>query len=368
MRIAYFTDINLSIDSGVQKKTLMQAASWRKEGHTVKIFCVPAEMSETPVTSTEDIQVFDTPYAKVKPKGVSVYLRKILTVGAVTKALKTYKPDVVYAREVLWYPGLTRIIRQFPVVWEGNTLLLQEIAVNSHPLIRFVNKMFMPRLYQHLKGVVAVTEEIGELFKPYNIPVEVVANGIDFSLFPPEENSVRPNEKINIIFVGSPGMDWHGVDLFIEMAALTPSAEFHLVGPLNEYKVKSSNIHQYGYMKTPELKQLYKKMDIAVGSLGLYRKQMYEACPLKVREYCAIGLPVIMGYRDTDLNGTDFILEIENNADGVKNSIDKIHDFIAKWKGKRIDREVAANYLDTGKKEKRRLKFMEKIAAANLHR
>lgn len=363
MRIAYLTDINLGIDSGVQKKHLMQASCWRQQGHAVKIFSIPAEWSPNSAKlSEDDIMVFDSPLAKIKSKGLSVYLRKIFTVNQVIKALKDFKPDVVYAREVLWYPGLNRIIKNFPVIWEANTLLLKEVSLVSHPLVKKANRIFIPKLYKNLKGVVAVTHEIGDLFKPYNIPVEVVANGIDFSKFPDPSRAADDVEKINVLFVGSPGMEWHGTEHFCEMASLTPFADFHLVGPVHKNEQMISNLHQYGYMQTGELQQLYKKMDIAVGSLGLYLKGMHEACPLKVREYCAMGLPTIMGYKDTDLHGADFILEIDNNPQGVKSSIREIHHFIHKWKGKRINRENAISYLDTGKKEIIRLNFMKSIA------
>ena len=103
------------------------------------------------------------------------------------------------------------------------------------------------------------------------------------------------------------------------------------------------------------LGELYKKMDIAIGTLALHRKKMEEASPLKVREYVAYGLPVIIGYIDIDLNNEEFILNIGNYEENVVESIDAIVKFIESWKNKVIDLDISR--IDMNKKEKQRLKF-----------
>jgi glycosyltransferase involved in cell wall biosynthesis len=44
--------------------------------------------------------------------------------------------------------------------------------------------------------------------------------------------------------------------------------------------------------------RIFAQCDIGIGTLALERKGMKEACPLKVREYLASGLPVYAGHQD----------------------------------------------------------------------
>ena len=66
--------------------------------------------------------------------------------------------------------------------------------------------------------------------------------------------------------------------------------------------------------------------DVAIGTLSLHTKQMEEACPLKVREYLAWGLPVIIGYKDTEFPAPDtaFLLQLPNNPTNVHDHLDQI--------------------------------------------
>jgi len=43
-----------------------------------------------------------------------------------------------------------------------------------------------------------------------------------------------------------------------------------------------------------------KRADVAIGALATYRKGMKETSTLKVREYLAYGLPVILDHHDPD--------------------------------------------------------------------
>jgi hypothetical protein len=55
--------------------------------------------------------------------------------------------------------------------------------------------------------------------------------------------------------------------------------------------------------------------DIGIGTLSLYKKKMEEAAPLKVRSYLAKGIPVVIGYKDTDLwEELPFVYKIKNDS------------------------------------------------------
>ncbi|MFN3692462.1 MAG: hypothetical protein ACK4R7_06185, partial [Fervidobacterium sp.] len=75
----------------------------------------------------------------------------------------------------------------------------------------------------------------------------------------------------------------------------------------------------YGMLFLDKYTPIMQQADIGISTLAPYRKKMNEASPFKVREYSALGLPVIIGYKDTDLpDGAPFILQIPNTEDNIE--------------------------------------------------
>jgi hypothetical protein len=88
---------------------------------------------------------------------------------------------------------------------------------------------------------------------------------------------------------------------------------------------------------------------------------MQEACPLKTREYLAYGLPVVIGYKDTDFpRGEDFLLQLPNREDNVRQELPAIREFVLRWKGKRVPRDAIA-HIDGVTKELARLEFFSSL-------
>jgi hypothetical protein len=156
-------------------------------------------------------------------------------------------------------------------------------------------------------------------------------------------------------------MDWHGVDKLIHFAGIYPDVIVNIVG-YSQKDVEISvppNVHLFGFLDQARLKEVLKNTDVACGTLALHRKNMDEACPLKVREALAYGIPVVLGYRDTDLNGLelDTILRIPNTDDNVVSHAERIHTFAYNMVGKRVDRDLIRSRIDQVEKEKERLRF-----------
>jgi hypothetical protein len=98
-----------------------------------------------------------------------------------------------------------------------------------------------------------------------------------------------------------------------------------------------------------------------VGTLNLKSKNMAEASPLKVREYLALGLPVILKYQDTDFVGDeDYVLSLPVEGPSLNAYSPQILKFLEKWSIKRVPRHQI-QHLDVGNKEESRLKFFESI-------
>ncbi len=75
----------------------------------------------------------------------------------------------------------------------------------------------------------------------------------------------------------------------------------------------------HGFLDRAGVMDVLMKTDVACGSLALHRNNMQEASPLKVREALAYGIPVLLGYKDTDLSNlqSEYILQIPNTEDNV---------------------------------------------------
>ena len=83
----------------------------------------------------------------------------------------------------------------------------------------------------------------------------------------------------------------------------------------------------------------------------MHRKKQEEASPLKVREYIALGLPVILPYKDTAfIDGCpDWVLELPNAPSTFEKSetINLIRDFCIKNKDRVVTHAESASYIDS---------------------
>ncbi len=135
-----------------------------------------------------------------------------------------------------------------------------------------------------------------------------------------------------------------------------------------EFSSLPDNIQLYGYLNTDEYEKILAGMDCAIGSLGLHRIQLNKSSPLKTRECLALGLPMVLPYKDTDLDDLecDFLLKIPNIEDNVQEYGQAIHDFAYRMRGRRVDREQIVN-LDQASKESERLAFFKELLQDNKH-
>jgi hypothetical protein len=191
---------------------------------------------------------------------------------------------------------------------------------------------------------------------------EVIANGIRLDRHPPLP--APSNETPRLVFVGHPRSPWHGLDHVVELAQAAPDWRLDVIGPgRDEAPDAPPNITFHGTLTEDAYLPVLAAADVAVGSLGLYRNQMEEASPLKVRESLARGIPTIIGYRDTDFpDPVPFLLQIPNRPDGVMSALGEIRGFVAGMRGARVPRE-AVMHLDVSVKEARRLELLREVAA-----
>jgi glycosyltransferase involved in cell wall biosynthesis len=354
---------DVATENGISKKIRMQTGAWAAAGHVVRYFAsVPRPVAWSGLAPLE---------ADLVRRGNA--LRRIFNSYALCRHIATWQPDAIYFRYAHHSPGLPRLFSRFPTIAEINSNDLVEYDLTLSAFKRLYHRMTRERVLRPVRGFVAVTSELAERFSGYGKPVEVIGNSTDFAALP-SLPAPSPDAGTSLIFVGNTGTPWHGLDRIGELAGTFPKYKFVVVGCTPEDYLHCSglglvppNLQFLGMMAQPDYLPMLGQATAAIGTLGLYRKHMEEACPLKVREYLALGLPVIGAYQDTDIPPeADYFLRLPNNAEPLTPWKDRITAFIEHWRMRRVPRTVIA-HLDVSVKEARRLAFMEKIVAVSRH-
>lgn len=354
MKIVYLSFEPPGNTSGVSKKIQSQILEWRRAQHDVQHLVLNTADSHDGNQSTKYL----FPKNNIKPM-LAAFLNHQVLRGEIT----AYRPDVIYIRQMLWWPGLVNCLKGFKVIQELNSDIKNEYklfrGISSLKLYWYeVSKNFLNPL---TSGFVFVTSELATRYSVGSVPFCVIGNGCHFNDF--FECDRKNNKRPQLIFVGSPGQPWHGIDKLLQMAQLIPEMDFHIVVPAFE-QCTLRNVYCHGRVIGENLISLYRNMDFGVGTLALHRKNMDEASPLKTREYAANGLPIIAGYDDTDLSGKPYFLNIGNYDNNVCDSIEDIRMFVNKWIGKPFPYDDARVQLSYEFKERIRLKFFEDIVNA----
>ncbi|MGB9821334.1 MAG: glycosyltransferase [Pseudothermotoga sp.] len=143
----------------------------------------------------------------------------------------------------------------------------------------------------------------------------VITNGIGKDVLKkPLVHSPQKSEAFNLIGVANVSF-WHGFDRVIKGLANyykkgpEKKVYFHVVGdgpalPRVKTLVEKSGVEEYiifhGVKTGRDLDELFNICHVAVGSLGMHRIRLKTGSILKSREYCARGIPFIIGYEDPD--------------------------------------------------------------------
>ena len=361
MRIAYITlHWPRKKASGIGRKIDEQINAWRQSGHTVQQFShrIPVE----DISELVDGIGFEYKEARGIAGPLITEINRSRAILPLVKALREFKPDIIYLRWSMYVFPAHRLFHIAPVVIEINTDDISQHEMLG-PLLSFYNRLTRPIFLRNAAGLVFTSKELQTCasYAPFQRPGVVIANGIDLSRNPafPAPRNTRPR----VGFIGTPGMSWQGVDKIIRLAELCPDLDFDVIGYEKPAERTSppANVFFHGYLDTDKARTVLAGDDVGLGTLALHRKSMQEASSLKIREYLAYGIPVIIPYSDTDLEDlqTDTILRIPNTEDNIEQAWHTIHDFACKMQGRRIDRGLISGRIDTQHKEKLRLVFFE---------
>ena len=363
MRIAYISLHWPRIrTSGIGKKMDQQITSWRKLGHEVQFFCHmhPTDEADLLVEG----QYFRYAIKGSAAKLVSTELARISAAKQLIQAVKDWQPDVIYLRWGMYVHPLKRLFSIAPVVVEINTNDVEEHKLLG-PVKSTYNRATRGITLNGASGIVYSTRELAEadIFTSFNKPGIVISNSIDLQSIP-----VMPapgNSQPHLVFIGTPGFAWHGVEKLVTLAETLPDIVIDLIGydQLKGFDRVPENLILHGYLSGQAYEDVMAQADCAIGTLALHRKGMNEASPLKIRDCAARGIPCILPYRDTDFDDleSNLFLRIPNTKDNIQTHSRQIHNFIFNVTGKRIPRESIQDRIDSQRKELARLNFMKKV-------
>jgi hypothetical protein len=115
-----------------------------------------------------------------------------------------------------------------------------------------------------------------------------------------DRRSVSPT----LLFIGSNlTQPWQGLDIILNfLNDLHLEYRFHVIGEasleLEDMMRENPQVTYHGVLNEKQIIQVSSFCDIGLSVFGLHRKNMREACPLKVRQYLNLGLPVYLPHKD----------------------------------------------------------------------
>ena len=384
MKLAYLLYLDVEKYDGVTNKVVSQIETWVQQGHELHLCCVVPKLptGQTPLTR---IASFTTLVEEEKVLGASAgllagWFKPDKVQKAVLACLTEYNPDLVYYRNTAYSSTIHEVNKRFVTVCEINTLELAEYRLqrfnNIKYFFRYLHHILLHRFaFNGVNGVIGVTNEITDQIKStgYTSSTAVVPNSINVSDYlKPKPAAVRDSQNPKLVFIGTPGMSWHGVDRIIKIAESTlDQLEFHIIGyGEGDFDNTPENVIFHGVLPSNETHRVISSCHIGIGTMALFKKEMEEACPLKVRECLAYGLPMILGYEDTayitDSNSRkatypDYILRISNQEEITTGDITEIVNFCYRNMGRQLTKEDVSPFIDVHLLEKRRLEFLQRV-------
>lgn len=261
---------------------------------------------------------------KFRPSSTKDYYNKILNL------ININKYDVIYIRYSLssyyFFDFLKNIKGNNPrvkVILDFPTYPYEQ-ELNNERVLQ-IDKFF--RKYNHRFVDFGVC--YNKLEYIHDIPVYYVGNGINLKNVNCKNMNIKKINRIDLIAVANIAF-WQGYDRIIEglkryydNSNLHYLIYFNVVGLGEDITKLTTLVNKYnldkyvtfhGYKSGRDLDELFDKCDIAIGTLGMYRKGMKDGSTLKAREYCARGIPFILGYDDLDFPlEFKYALKLSNN-------------------------------------------------------
>lgn len=282
--------------------------AFRQQGAIVELFAL--RLGNTPPADLADIKLHRLPTV---PKGEAVLREKVaFSINPdLWVELELAGPfDLVYERYSLWSYSAMEFAQQrgIPGLLEVNAPLIEEQTQHRGLVHRNVAEQVANRAFRAARGLIAVSQEVKQYLTGWVSAekIHVIPNGVNPQRFPP---NLRPalaqsTHTFTVGFVGSL-KPWHGlshlVNAFAQLQSRVPQARLLIVGDGPERNALIADLmqrnlqqsaHLTGAVSPDQIPGLLATMDVAVAP---YPNQPdFYFSPLKVVEYMAAGLPVVV--------------------------------------------------------------------------
>jgi len=252
--------------------------------------------------------------------------KEILSVLS-NNVIDRYKPNIIILRFIMADQSLIRTFKKLKhygirIVLDVPTYPYdKELGKSCYSFLRLLIDKLYRRMFKKYVDLVYSPSDEPCIFGIENIQV---TNGIDCSSISIKKLR-KYDDDIHFISVANVSF-WHGYDRIIkgmyEYYQGNPSrtVHYHCVGegealPALKQLTNDLRLNKYvvfhGAKTGEELDKVFDESDVAIGSLGFHRTGLKSGSPLKGREYCARGIPFVIGYDDQDFSESfPYILKI----------------------------------------------------------
>ncbi len=215
--------------------------------------------------------------------------------------------DLIYERYSLWSYGAMEYAQAMgvPGLLEVNSPLIIEQAQHRGLIDRESAEAVARRVFSAATGLIAVSDAVKSYLLDYvdGSKVHVIPNGVNPHRFS-NLRSASQSDSFTVGFVGTL-KPWHGLPILTEAFSLlhqrVPHAKLLIVGDGPERETlevelvaRGLDVHTQftGAVNPDKIPQLLAAMDVAVAPYAAQSDFYFS--PLKVYEYMAAGLPVVV--------------------------------------------------------------------------
>jgi glycosyltransferase involved in cell wall biosynthesis len=260
--------------------------------------------------------------------------------------------DYVYLRYQGASPALVRMLRRIrrenpgaAVFVEIPTYPYDSAAVT--PRARFllaIDRAWRRKAFKLVDRIVTFSRDE----RIFGVPTVRTDNGVQVDTFqllppPPKGGPLRLVAVANVSY-------WHGYDRVVAGLARyranggAREVHFDIVGDGNDLHLLKTlvarehledRVHFHGSLRGPALSAVLARCQVGVSCIGLHRKRS-DTSDLKSREYCARGLPFVIGYEDRDFP-PGFAFAYQAPADDSPIDIEAVAEFHENLLGSRAD-------------------------------
>lgn len=296
-----YEKINKDSLIGVRRKIIAQCRVFEKEFGVAYYTAVVGQI----IYLLTENNIIDKKFAMTKQECNEAIIQWIIN----------YEVKQVYIRYCfsdVWFIDFLAELKQMKI---KSVLEFPTIPYDGETLVSIKDRYYREQLHNYIECCTTYAN----FETVFGIPCITLVNGVDLE----EQRAKHYREKdgtIVLLAVASQAK-WHGYERVIQgmhdyyANGGERNILFNIVGDGGQVQYYKKITDEYqlhghvlfrGYLTGTELDEIYDHSDIAIGSLGFYKTGLKSGAPIKLREYCARGIPFVYGYDDISFNKENY--------------------------------------------------------------